>query len=795
MADIKPCLQAAKEALSHFKEADIQKYVSHVLDTMRSYKNLHGTEAMQKAIEEVNDIRMQGYLEKMQISVNDAAKVEKYSNPIKEQKKTLMELLARRASGLGDNVESSQKNAYKKLFDRSFNNFTDEEFYFLNSKENQMEICKGIDGEEVSPIAKSIADKINDIYIPYRNNEMVSSNAMPLFAINKDRLLRSIHDAGRLLRGGRSFVASALSKTKYTVSQSRDIWRSFIKEQIDLKKTFYDTDALDLNGNIDHGKVDGILNKIFDDITTGKPSLIGINGGKQEMFFYWKNMQSWMKYSEQYGSGSLMNSLRADVQASANHIGMAEILGSSPIKSYNDLAKIENEFNPQGGIKKETTKRVMNWLIGEDKASAHPTISSFFSCFRALSGSAKVIGKVAIYSVADMANGISFAHRWGHSYFDSYGTYLSGLFNALKTEDRVYVAQRFKEMTDAHLGMLSKFLEVNSTSQFVNNMNSVLYKWTLAHAMDKGNKVSALLLQSRVLADNSHLEFSGLNDQFKNMLSKFEISENEWNVIRHNTDKLNGKKLFTMDGIDRLTNEDIRKIYGINSKDVPLYQLKNDLYRKVYSMFDVAAENVVLTPGTYMKAMTTAGKSGHIWGEISRSIMQFKMYPLEFADRVLYQGFKQADGVQNKLIFGAVLMGTTLPLSWLTIYLDNLSKGRTMPKWDQMTFSEKADFSKNLLAPGLGILGNFFSERNSRENAGMFFNTPVLQTIYDSLHLPFRVANGISNDNMKEVKNAFYAVGSDVMPGTAMPFISPYMRQMFGDKPYLQSGQEQIYGA
>jgi hypothetical protein len=28
-----------------------------------------------------------------------------------------------------------------------------------------------------------------------------------------------------------------------------------------------------------------------------------------------------------------------------------------------------------------------------------------------------------------------------------------------------------------------------------------------------------------------------------------------------------------------------------------------------------------------------------------------------------------------------------------------------------------------------------------------------------------------------------------------MPFIAPYMRQMFGDKPYLQPGQTQTYGS
>ena len=195
----------------------------------------------------------------------------------------------------------------------------------------------------------------------------------------------------------------------------------------------------------------------------------------------------------------------------------------------------------------------------------------------------------------------------------------------------------------------------------------------------------------------------------KKMLGKFNISESEWNMLRNKTTDFQGKKLFTMDSMDQMTNDDLRKIYGVDAEH-PMYQLRNDLYRKVYAMFDVASENSVLTPGAFMKAMSTFGsRAGTVHGELLRSIMQFKMYPLEFVDRVLYQGLQNADGVQAKLMFGALLFGATIPMSYLSIYLDNIGKGKTIPDWDRMNFGDKIEFSKNLLLPGIGIMGSFYS--------------------------------------------------------------------------------------
>jgi hypothetical protein len=211
----------------------------------------------------------------------------------------------------------------------------------------------------------------------------------------------------------------------------------------------------------------------------------------------------------------------------------------------------------------------------------------------------------------------------------------------------------------------------------------------------------------------------------------------------------------------------------------------------------VASENSVLTPGAFMRAATNIHTDSiPIVGEILRTIMQFKMYPLEFADRVLFQGMQAADGVQNKLKFAALLFGATLPMSWLSMYMDNHARGKTMPDFDKMNLSEKINYSKDLLFPGLGLLGSFLDPENQSPNAAAkLLSTPAMQLLYEAVVEPIKITEGLLDRDMGKVKKAFKEIGKSIVPGQGIPLISPYIREMFGDKPYLQPGQKQLYGA
>lgn len=783
------CLAEARNTLSLFTNDELKAYTRDVMERARSYDSMKGVAAIDRAMKEIGDEYMEQMTSGLQTKINSQAKFDRNAETIKSGKLKLLNLVARRLTGLSNNVESAQRASRKLLGNAFFGLLEKDEFEYVRNQDNSLTICRAMDGKENVPeIAKRIGKKLLDHYIPYRNAEMVGSDALPLRNLNKDRFLRAIHDRNLLVSGGQSMVQAALSRTKYTAEQAKGIWREFIKPKLNMLKTFAETDAMDVDGKLNIKKVDAILDEIYDNIVADNPEVFpGGMGGSQRMFFYWKDMESMYGYAEQYGRKGLFENVMADVNASGNKIGMAQIFGDSPMNMYNDLAELQQKVNPVGKTESYNTMLTFKHLAGIDQSPVNATMANFFSSIRTLS-SMKSLGKIAFLSLPDISNGISFSKRWGFDYWEAYTTYMGNMFNALPSEERQYVAEVFKEMTDTHMGYVGRFVDANNVPQVLNTASSYFFRGVGIEALDKGNKVSGLYLLSKNLGRMSDLSYEQLPEATQKQFGKFGFMPKEWDALRTK----NNKGLFTVDNVEALTNDEIRAIYGA-TPDQPLYLLKNELYRKVYSMFDVWAENSVLTPGAFMRATTTMGtRSGTLAGELLRTVMQFKAYALSFLDRVLYQGFSDADSAQAKIGFMVQLMGATLPMSFLSYWLNNLASGRSMPSWNAMNAQEKINYAADMMFPSAGILVNFFDpERQNQDLIANLLNTPSMKVLSNGISAPLALAGG----DVKKFAKSMEKLGKGITPGLSLPFIDPYLRQAMGDKAYLKPGQVQLYGA
>lgn len=782
------CLNAAKEALSTFTNVDLEEYVISVFRKAREYENLRGSAGINKAIEDINNEYMQNFLEDMHVKVADSDKFNSRKSLI-ENKVPLLNMIVRRADNKSENIESAQNAATKRLMDISINQLSGDEFKFLLDSRNTEGIVAAIDGKRSSPIAEKIASIFNK-YVEIRSSEIVNSGSLPLEAINKDRFLRAIHDESKILKGGRKFF-NAFGKKKYSLDESRGLWKERIKKLINVEKTFDKGEVFDINGNLDEAKLNDALNNIFDNITVGNPELVSFNLKRRNMFFYWKDMSSWYEYNKIYGKGSLSEAWISDINSSGNTVGLHEFFGSNPLGMYNDLAKLENKVNPVSRAKKKIAKFQFDYISTPHKLMTSPVISNL----QGITSTSRLAGRMSLLNMSDLGNGVLYAHRYGYSLFKGYGTYLRNTFNLFPSEERKYLAGQFKEMINSHITFMSRYAEASNISQVINKFNSFLYKATLASSQDYANKMSAIQITARELGNNSNLYHSQLPKGIKKLLDTFNISEKEWNLLRTKSTEVDGKKLFALDNLKEVSNEELREVYGVKA-DKPLWQLKNDLHRKVYSMFDVAADNVVLQPGSFMNAFTKHDYHHPLFNSLVQSIWQFKRYPLEFADRVLFQGLKSTDGVKNKLLFAGAYAASMVPLSWLVMNLDYISQGKSLPDWDKMTVNEKIVYTKNLFIPSLGFLGNFLNPKDqSPASIGNYLATPTLKVLYSALAGSAALAESPFTGDLSKADKSFKNIAENITPGMGMPFLGPYLHAMYGDKPYLMHGQQQEFGA
>lgn len=798
----KKCLLVAKQALSEFTYDDLNEYANLVFEKMKSYPG-GGIASVKKAMKEVNNIKMASFFQDCQTRANDISKYERRANEIKSKKITIRDQFIRRYTNLDGNVVSAQRTTRGLFFDKVFKPLTEQEAEYLRDSKNELEIAQAIDGKASSPESKKIAESINN-YIKYRNIETVISDALPLENIQDDRFFRAIHDSNKLLRGGRSSIKSALSTMKYTTEKSKKLWKEFIVKHLDMKRTFLRTEAMGIDGNLDMKEVSKILDQVFDNIIHSKSDIfsksevvkdIEVIKKRKRMFFHWKNFESSIVYNKQYGRGNLFDALLADIHGSSNIVGLAKTLGSSPGHAYIDLKKIQ-----MTNFKKEPREGIKNWFYGTDlyyrqissidQTAVSPTKAALGANIRSLSSMSKLV-KVVPKSLGDNAYIAAFAKRWSVDYFHAYGTSLFNIFNLIPNEDRRYLAKLFKSTVDSQIGYTGRYLDSINMSELLNKFSTGFFRRVGLEAFDRGNKISIIHLISKHLGNMKDKSFSTLNNHIKLQFSKFNFSENEWELLR----KKSKRGLFTVDNVDSVSEEEIKKLYDKSDKSVPLYQMRENLYQKVFSMFDVASQNAVLSPSEFEKAWCYLGNSpGTYVGEALRFFSQFKMYAISAADRVLVQGALDAHATNSKFAWATTMLIGTIPLTLMSNWFDDILNGLSMPDITKMNAREKILYLINIIEPNLGMFMNLLDPKN--ENSNLLWSvikSPSLSFIGDALSSVLHLL-WPDQDGRKKALNSFKAAANHMLPIQTLPFASPYFRQALGEKAYLQPGQKVIYG-
>lgn len=197
------CYEHALKELAHFREEDLREYVNEVLAKAKSFDSLRSQSAIDKAIETINQEKLQSFFEDAMVTQNNIRKFDALADILKTKPIDLRSILAKRYTNLDNNLDAYQKTAQQRLFKALFQGIADEELAYLQNKDNDISIARALDGKAAPELAKKLAKHIED-YIDVRNPELIISNALRLREVNTDRFIRAVHDQGLISQGGRS---------------------------------------------------------------------------------------------------------------------------------------------------------------------------------------------------------------------------------------------------------------------------------------------------------------------------------------------------------------------------------------------------------------------------------------------------------------------------------------------------------------------------------------------------------------------------------------------------------------
>jgi hypothetical protein len=340
-------------------------------------------------------------------------------------------------------------------------------------------------------------------------------------------------------------------------------------------------------------------------------------------------------------------------------------------------------------------------------------------------------------------------------------------------------------MFRSQLGYLARYGEVNNMSDRLNKISTAFFKYNGLHALDNSQKMSGMELVAKGLGRNANKSFDNLPLATQNWIKKF-LEPGEWDLLRGKTQR----KMFTVDNVNALTDEELKAHYKSTDQLRPLHELRNDLYRQVHGMSQIAAENMVLNPGAFEKAFLLQGtKPGTVTGTILRQIAHFKSYTLSYVDKVLIQGYKSADANQQKLAWATSTLIGAMPLAYGVMVFDNFAMGKSMPDVTKMNKAQKTKFLMELMQPGLALFSGVLDPKH--QNADMIWSllaSPSLRLMGNALATFSTVLDP------KAAEKHFMDTMAYLAPIKSTPFLSPMLNQAIGSKGYLEPGQQHYFG-
>lgn len=790
----KDCIEAALKNLVHFDKDDLEQYINDVFDRASQYGDVKNAQAYNRAIKEVNKEYLQSYFEDASVKAQDLIKFNDKKKMIEEKKIDVKNLILYRHEKFmkaSENIVAAQKANYQKLFSFVMDDLSPEEQTRFFSGKDKDAIVSAIDGHASDdPFVNKMAKKWHE-YRQYSNSRLVISGAMKLQDIRNDRYMRQIHDESRIINAGKSLPKLAADKGKYDMAGSREYWKQKIRERVNLKESF--PNMIDEFGNVNEEKFNNVFNKMYDSITTGKSDIFTRSAtvndkqalkNKRRMKLIWKSLSDQIAYNAEFGKGDFTEMWIKDMHASANRIGMAEQFGSNPFSMLLDLKKAQQDINPKSPQYWKEVDTYYNALT-KSEIDLNPTLSNIISSLKTVQSMAR-LGTLGISSFDDMAYTAAFGHRSGLGFYRTLINSMLHAYNLFPTDQRRIVARTMSLNFHSHFGHMGRFIDQNNVPSFLNSISSKFFKVTGMTGWDDGLRTSSMTTLGSRLFDESHKKLSELNPYMRESVQKF-LTSDEWDLLR----KKNNQKFFSLDNVERLTDDEIKEHHQRIKSDEPLYNIKNDLYRKVHAMFMVNSENAVLTPTLFEKAwLGSTSEMGAPKSILWNLVTQFKSFPLSYVDRVLVGGWKDADSASRKLIWATSLFATTIPLAIGGRLFKDLASGKSLPDTRDMS---AAEFERFILESMMPPLGQFFSFIGSRQSPAMTGLNMLGSPSMSMIGAVLATAGDLVAGDLHKAKKDFGRALSYINPIHSVPVIPTIIDNIMGNEAYLEPGQRKVF--
>ncbi len=452
---------------------------------------------------------------------------------------------------------------------------------------------------------------------------------------------------------------------------------------------------------------------------------------------FWKDADAWNDNQKQFGvPRTLSEGIMLTLDKSARQLALLDKLGTNPAGNFNLITRaIQERYRGDlDGVKKFQGRlagldAVMQHLDGRANIPANEMAARIGQNLRIWENLSS-LGSVGLTHFASIWPTVTseMAHH-GESRLLTLGKLAQAMVRGRGSLERQEVLAQLGAYSDGMVrDMFSRFNAEDTIPGRMSALANVFMKYTGIRYIFDNTQAAVREMLANHLARNAGKEFDALDPHLSQILGKYGLGADEWNLLRAVPDlpMSEGRAYLTpRDGlrVDPAGAEALLRSRGQLASDADagtiahaVGQLQQGLSDKLYSYYGDAAAHSTVTPGVQERAFALgADRPGSLAGELRRFIAQFKMWPLaamnQIIGREIHMSLSRGEAAWNI----GLLVALSTAGGYLRLSVGDAAEGR-LPRRPL----DPAVLSQSLAeGGGLGVLGDFLFGEASRLNGGL----------------------------------------------------------------------------
>lgn len=362
------------------------------------------------------------------------------------------------------------------------------------------------------------------------------------------------------------------------------------------------------------------------------------NHGSEARVLHFKDGDAWMAYMDEFGQGSLYDTMIGHIGGMSRDIGLVERYGPNPEQQF----KVQQDLAQRAdGIGSMDSRSAGNqpeayWNLVSGKAGAAPNrpVAQIGQDIRNLQTAAK-LGGATLSSTTDMATIAATLHYNKLPYFEMVRN-VKKQFNADTREFLTSHGVIGESLTSS----INRWTGDNMTHSLSGRVAGSVMKLSFMNAWTDGLRNAFSMTMMGGLAKLGKQQWGALSEWDRYLLQRKGITEADWAVVNQAKASVHG-------GRDYLTAESIKATGHADAAQVAT---------KVLGLTLDEAQFAVVNPDMATRAIVTGGgmPAGTINGELMRSFAQFKSFPIAMLTRHWRRVFETPQGLEGAPMgFGA----------------------------------------------------------------------------------------------------------------------------------------------